>query len=462
LLANQPFYLKLLKFLNTANLSTCTNPFSNVLQGSGIPNMQIPFELIDINLPVTTLILIGCSLLFLLLMLVIFFNLYNQKINRRQSLVLKENLISLLTQNELNQMERFSHFTQNFERRLAEQKESILQHLNQNNQTLQVAIRQGMIDVQTQMMQTLRHTTTEVGNQLDKLTSTVDKRLKEITGQVETKLSEGFEKTTATFTDIVKRLALIDDAQKKLTELSTNVIGLQAILSDKRSRGAFGEVQLNHLIQNMLPTENYAFQHTLANGMRVDCLLFLPAPTGNIAIDAKFPLENFQKMTDFSTNESDRKKSQQAFKQDIKKHIQDIATKYVIKGETSDGAIMFIPAEAVFAEIHGHFPDLVEFAQRSNIWLASPTTMMAILTTASSVLKDTATRKHIHIIQEHLRYLADDFMRFDERMNKLAKHIDQAQQDVKQVHVSAKKISQRFTQIEQVETATELLLDSTL
>ncbi len=276
----------------------------------------------------------------------------------------------------------------------------------------------------------------------------VQTQLKEISQHVEKRLSDGFEKTTATFTDIVKRLALIDDAQKKLSELSSSVVSLQEILVDKRSRGAFGEMQLKNLVENMLPKDRCAFQHTLSNGMRADCILFLPEPTGHIVIDSKFPLENFQLMTDFDSTTPERKKAQQDFKVDIKKHINDIASKYIIPGETTNGAVLFIPAEAVFAEIHAHFPDLVEFAHRSNVWLASPTTLMAILTTARAVLKDFATKQHIHIIQEHLRHLSEDFGRFEMRMDNLAKHIDQAQKDVQQVHTSAKKITSRFVQIE--------------
>lgn len=274
---------------------------------------------------------------------------------------------------------------------------------------------------------------------------------KDLSLLLEKRLNEGFEKTTSTFTDIVKRLALIDDAQKKLTELSSNVVSLQEILVDKRSRGAFGEVQLQNLVQNMLPTNHFAFQHTLSNGNRADCILFLPEPTGNVVIDSKFPLENFRLMTDFAAHEQDRKKAAQAFRQDIKKHIQDIASKYIIEGETSNGALLFIPAEAVFAEIHAHFPDLIEMAHRVNIWLSSPTTLMAILTTAQAVLKDSATRQHIHVIQEQLRILAQDFTRFETRMDHLAKHIDQAQKDVQQVHTSARKITKRFEQIEKCE-----------
>lgn len=292
-------------------------------------------------------------------------------------------------------------------------------------------------------------------------------KVKDLSFLLEKRLHEGFEKTATTFTDIVKRLALIDDAQKKLTELSSNVVSLQEILVDKRSRGAFGEVQLKNLVQNVLPEAHYAFQHTLSNSARADCILFLPEPTGNVVIDSKFPLENFQIMTDFSLSEPERKKAQQLFKQDIKKHIQDIASKYIIPNETSEGALMFVPAEAVFSEIHAHFPDLVELAQRSNVWVASPTTLMAILTTARAVLKDQATKEHLHVIQEHLRLLSNDFQRFDTRMQTLAKHIDQANKDVQDVQTSARKISRRFTQIEQAElgemqpSAAELLDEST-
>jgi len=179
----------------------------------------------------------------------------------------------------------------------------------------------------------------------------------------------------------------------------------------------------------------------------------LPEPTSNIAIDAKFPLENYQKLSNPSLSEHERTAAQQQFRLDVKKHIQDIAEKYIIPEETSDGAIMFIPAEAVFAEIHGSYPDLIELSHRSKVWLVSPTTLMAILTTARAVIKDAATRKQIHIIQEHLVLLGKDFERFQERMDNLAKHIEQAHTDVEAVHKSAKKISGRFNSIERVELA---------
>jgi len=316
---------------------------------------------------------------------------------------------------------------------------------------LQDSLQKGMTETRIEVKASLSQHAEELSKRVEKLTVNTDQQLKEISGQVDKRLSEGFEKTTATFTDVIKRLALIDEAQKKITELSTNVVSLQEVLADKRSRGAFGEVQLSSLIHNMMPESSFSFQHVLSNGKRADCFLFLPKPTGDVAIDAKFPLESYQRMTDISIAESDRHVAEMQFRQDIKKHIQDISSKYIIPGETSDGAVMFIPAEAIFAEIHAHYPDLVEQSQRSKVWMVSPTTMMAILTTARAVLKDEATREQVHIIQDHLRMLGKDFERFQTRMDNLVKHVHQANNDIDEVHKSAQKISSRFSKIDKVE-----------
>jgi DNA recombination protein RmuC len=268
--------------------------------------------------------------------------------------------------------------------------------------------------------------------------------------EVNQQLDKGFEKTTLTFTNVIKRLTIIDEAQKKINELSSHVIDLQSIFQDKRARGALGEVQLENLIKDIIPPQNYAIQHTLSNQKRADCILFLPNPTGNIVIDAKFPLENFQRMQN-TTIVADKKKYQTLFKQDIKKHIQDISDRYIIKGETSEGAIMFIPAEAIFAEIHSNHPDLVFQSHKQHVWLASPSTLMAILTTASAVLKDDATKKQVHVVQEHLHLLSKDFGRFEKRMQNLSRHINQANQDVGEIQASSKKITNRFSKIEQLD-----------
>lgn len=316
---------------------------------------------------------------------------------------------------------------------------------------LQDTITKGVQENRQSIKEALTDYAKELGKRVDQLTVTTETKLKEINQQVEKRLTEGFEKTNQTFGDVIKRLALIDAAQQKITELSTNVVSLQEILNDKRSRGAFGEVQLSALIRNMIPEQHYSFQHQLSSNKRPDCMLFLPEPTGNIAVDAKFPLESYRHVIDSSLTDSDRQAAIRQFKIDIKKHVQDIADKYIIPGETADGAVMFIPAEAVFAEIHSHHGDLVDFAQKSKVWLVSPTTMMAILTTARAVLKDAATRQQVHEIQKHLRILGDDFQRFQTRMDSLAKRISQAHTEVDQVHISSRKISQRFTQIERAE-----------
>src|SRR3990170_427960 len=340
-------------------------------------------------------------------------------------------------------------------RLLFEQRQQFGEHQLHSLKTITESLQTSLGDVRAQVTGALNNHASELSQRVEKLTQATDKKLQEITGQVDKRLSEGFEKTTATFTDVVKRLALIDEAQKKITELSSNVMNLQEVLTDKRARGAFGEIQLSALIHNILPQESFALQHTLSNDKRVDCILFLPEPTGNITIDAKFPLENYQKLANPHLHESERLAAQQQFRIDIRKHIQDIAEKYIIPGETADGAMMFIPAEAVFAEIHGHYPDLIELSHRSKVWLVSPTTLMAILTTARAVIKDSATRKQIHIIQEHLILLGKDFERFQNRMDTLSKHIAQAHADVEDVNKSAKKISSRFNSIEQVELIQE-------
>jgi len=336
-------------------------------------------------------------------------------------------------------------------RQMGEQKDQLKQNQSQSLDQIINHLNNTAKANREELAKSLTQSSEQMTKRIDGLTDSTDKRLQEISGQVEKRLSEGFEKTTKTFSDILQRLALIDDAQKKITELSTNVVSLQEVLNDKRSRGAFGEVQLNSLIRNVLPEQSFKLQHTLSNGKIADCVLFLPKPTGNVVVDSKFPLESYRKMMDFEVAELDRKAALRQFKVDIKKHINDISDKYLIDNETADGAIMFIPAEAIFAEIHGHQSDLVDYANKKRVWLASPTTLMAILTTARSVLKDEATRQQIHIIQAHLSNLAQDFSRFKGRFANLAKHIDQAATDVKQIHTSADKIANRFEKIEQVE-----------
>lgn len=299
---------------------------------------------------------------------------------------------------------------------------------------------------------TLRNTTQQLTAAIESLTKSVDGRLEQISGKVTERLDEGFKKTNETFANVMARLATIDEAQKKIDGLTTNMVSLQELLGDKRSRGAFGEVQLEALVRNILPPSAYAFQQTLSNGNRVDCLLMLPEPTGNVAVDSKFPLENYHRMFAAELSEGDRAQALKQFKADVKKHVDAISEKYIIPDETSDGAVMFVPAEAVFAEIHGHHQDdVVDYAMQKRVWIVSPTTMMAILNTARAVIKDVETRKQVHIIKDALSKLGKEFARFDTRMKKLADHIRLAHEDAEEVHVTSQKISRRFAQIEHVQ-----------
>ncbi|MGR9090512.1 MAG: DNA recombination protein RmuC, partial [Gammaproteobacteria bacterium] len=210
------------------------------------------------------------------------------------------------------------------------------------------SLRLGFEKLHNLLNTSLLRNSSELGQRVDSLTRTIDERLGDIAGQVDRRLAEGFEKTTSTFADVLKRLALIDEAQKRITALSGEVVSLQHVLADKRSRGAFGEVQLAALVSNVLPQASYRLQHTLPNGRIADCVIFLPEPSGTIAVDSKFPLESFRVLSDYDVSQHDRRQAERQFKQDIRKHIRDIAARYIISGVTGDGAIMFIPAEAVF------------------------------------------------------------------------------------------------------------------
>lgn len=283
------------------------------------------------------------------------------------------------------------------------------------------------------------------------LNKRLDERLDQISGKVNERLDEGFRKTNETFVNVMTRLATIDEAQKKIESLTDSVVSLQELLGDKRARGAFGEVQLEGLVRNVLPPSAYAMQCTLSNGARADCVLTLPPPTGKVAVDSKFPLENYHRMYAPQAAEAERAAAQKLFRADVRRHVEAISAKYIIPGETSDGAVMFVPAEAVFAEIHAHHPELVDYAQSRRVWIVSPTTLMAVLNTARAVLKDVETRRQVHVIKESLARLAVEFGRFNERMRDLARHIKQAHDDVEKVQITSGKITQRFAQIEGVE-----------
>jgi len=324
---------------------------------------------------------------------------------------------------------------------------SVGAELKQTRDTLQ-ALQLALVQNMAQQSATLNDRLVETTRSLN---AKIDERLDQISGKVSERLDEGFKKTNETFVNVMARLATIDEAQKKIDGLTGSVLSLQELLGDKRARGAFGEVQLEALVRNVLPTSAFEMQCTLSNGTRADCVLKLPSPTGMVAVDSKFPLENYHKMFAPESSEVDYTLAQKQFKADIKRHVDAISGKYIIAGETSDGAVMFVPAEAVFAEIHAHHAEVVEYANAKRVWIVSPTTLMAVLNTARAVLKDVETRNQIHVIKDELVKLSVDFSRFDDRMRKLADHVRQAHEDAQQVQISSRKISQRFAQIEGVE-----------
>jgi DNA recombination protein RmuC len=323
-------------------------------------------------------------------------------------------------------------------------------------QMLERLAEQGRAD-QKLIQDSFRNATQHLASSVESLAKTVDGRLEQIGGKVSERLDEGFKKTNDTFVSVMARLATIDEAQKKIDGLTTNVVSLQELLGDKRSRGAFGEVQLEGLVRNILPPQAYQMQYTLPNGSRADCVLMLPEPTGMVAVDSKFPLENYHRMFD-APSAADKLLAEKQFKADIKKHVDDISSKYILPEVTSDGAVMFVPAEAVFAEIHGHHPEVVEYAMNKRVWVVSPTTLMAVLNTARAVMKDVETRQQVHIIQDELGKLGKDFGRFDERMKKLADNIRRAHEEAGQVEISSRKITQRFASIERVELEAQIVL----
>jgi DNA recombination protein RmuC len=335
------------------------------------------------------------------------------------------------------------HLTESTERL----RSAVADELKQTRDTvhaLKLSLSESMNEYREAMLARLGETT-------QTLNTRIDQRLGEISGKVNERLDEGFRKTNETFVSVMSRLATIDEAQKKIESLTGSVVSLQELLGDKRARGAFGEVQLEGLVRNALPPNAYEMQATLSSGARADCVLKLPAPTGRIAIDSKFPLENYHRMFAAEANDLERAAAQKLFRQDLRRHVDAISSKYIIAGETSNGAVMFIPAEAVFAEIHAHHAEVVDYAMTHCVWIVSPTTLMAVLNTARAVLKDTETRRQVHVIKDCLARLAVDFNRFDERMRDLARHIRQAHEDVEKVQVSSSKITQRFAQIEAVE-----------
>jgi DNA recombination protein RmuC len=278
----------------------------------------------------------------------------------------------------------------------------------------------------------------------------MDRRLGDFTKRVTERLNEQAQAQSTSLTDLRERLAVIDTAQKNITELSTQVVGLQDILSNKQARGAFGEVQLNDLVTSTLPPSAYEFQATLAGGRRADCLIRLPNPPGPICIDAKFPLESYKALRD-AQDEAARVAAQRTFAADLRKHVRDIAEKYIVPGETAESALLFLPSEAVYAELHANFPNVVEESYRARVWIVSPTTLMATLNTVRAVLRDVRMREQAGVIQKEVHTMLQDVARLDERVGKLQRHFDQTGEDIRQIRISTDKVTRRGERIQELE-----------
>ena len=291
----------------------------------------------------------------------------------------------------------------------------------------------------------------------EKLNQSIDDKFKEINELLFNKIlkemnenvSQNFEKTSETFKELQNTIAQIDAAQKNLQNVETSIESFKSVLDDKKMRGIFGELQLNTILMDMFGEreEVYSIQHKMSNNNIADVLLKLPNPLGNIVVDSKFPLENYKKMYAEGIGDSERESYRKKFKEDIKKHIKDISTKYIIPNETANQAMMFVPSESVFAEIYGNHQDLVEFSNKYNVWITSPTTLMAIVETIVVVLKDKERNKNAGKILEELKKLAVDFKKYAERWDKFEKRLGQVVEDANKINISSKKITSKFNQI---------------
>lgn len=288
-----------------------------------------------------------------------------------------------------------------------------------------------------------------INEDFNKLNETVINRLNNINDKVNERLDSNFEKTNKTFTNILERLSKIDEAQKKIDSLSGEIVNLQSVLTDKKTRGIFGETNLSYIMDSVFGKNDkiYQLQYKLNNDFIADAVLFAPEPLGTICIDSKFPLENYQKMTDKNLSRDERDVATKLFKSDVKKHIDAIKSKYIIPGITSNEAIMFLPAEAIFAEINAYHPDLVQYSYQSKVWITSPTTLMSTLTIISMILKNMERDKYAKVIHNELNKLGLEFERYKERWNKLSRSIDTVSKDVKDIHTTTDKITKRFEAI---------------
>ena len=322
--------------------------------------------------------------------------------------------------------------------------------LNENNTALTGVMTENNQNLTKNINEFKDGLTKNINENFEKLSQKIENRLDVMNMKVEERLSKGFEETTKTFGNVLERLSKIDEAQKKIEALSSNVVSLQDILTDKKSRGIFGEIQLYQILSSVFGEKNdklYQKQYKLSNGTIVDSIIFTPEPLGNIAVDSKFPLENYRKMYNNDLSQIERENARKDFVTDLKKHIDAISSKYIIKNETSEQAILFLPAEAIFAEINAYHTDIIEYAYKKNVRIASPTTLISVLTVIQVMMTNLERDKYANIIQQELEKLNVEFTRYRTRWDNLQKDIEKVSKDVKEINTTSNKISKRFTEI---------------
>lgn len=399
-----------------------------------------------------------------------------KKDQQDENLKIKEEMMSLLTEklsenNQKNLEENKRKFTEMENSVILNTKNGLLQGINElnkelsgNNEKLLVQFNNFGTKLGSVMNENSQNLTININKFKDEfkqsinedfegLNKKIENRLDMMNSKVEERLSKGFEETTKTFGNVLERLSKIDEAQKKIETLSTNIVSLQDVLTDKKSRGIFGEVQLYQILASIFGEKNdkiYATQYKLSNGTIADSILFTPEPMGNIAIDSKFPLENYRKIYNQELTEIERIQARKDFVSNMKKHIDAISNKYIIENETSDQAILFLPAEAIFAEINAYHSDILDYANKKNVRITSPTTLMSILTIVQVTMKNIERNKYANIIHEELSKLQEEFVRYETRWTSLQKDIEKVTKDVKEIATTSTKISKRFTEISNV------------
>ena len=298
----------------------------------------------------------------------------------------------------------------------------------------------------------MRHQQIALADTVQRVEQSLREQERTLAAVVNERLDRTEKATGQIVTDLRERLVRIDEAQKKIGDLSTQVVSLQEVLSNKQARGAFGEVQLNDLVQNALPPSAYEFQFTLSTGSRVDCLLKLPNPPGSIAIDAKFPLESYHLLRAVAAGDAPAlAAAQRAFQLAMRKHITDIRDKYILPGETAESALLFLPSESIYAELHANFPGIVDESYKARVWIVSPTTMMATLNTVRAVLKDVRMREEAGKIQKDVALLLGDVERLGDRVDNLKRHFGQTEKDLREIETSTTSITRRGERILDVE-----------